>query len=207
MGMKRATATALTMLAVLVAGALAAGTVWFVSAATARSKVEVLIGADAFDCKNPKDVTKFDQSVGVNDESVYPIPALFLSQDLDCTFSVIVNNAGDKAVRLTGLSIIGVGEGSGNGAQMPRLTMNNIERVADEAAAANFTLDQELAPGDSTTISAVVTRGPGCMSVGGGMSTDRTPTVTLSALGLSGSVSHQGPSFALLGTKHSSCDT
>ena len=190
---------------VLALCAVVAGTVWVSSAAAARSKVEVLIGPDAISCEDPADVAVFEQEFGDRDEVIYPVPAVKLNKGLECTFSFIVNNTGDTEVSLRALQIIGMGP-NGAGAHMPRLTHNLIERITSESGDANFMLDEGLRAHDSVEISAVVEGIPGCMGVGGAAIFERTPTVTLSAYGLRGTVSPQGPTFALMGTPDSSCD-
>ncbi|PQZ96245.1 hypothetical protein CQ018_02930 [Arthrobacter sp. MYb227] len=204
---KRGRIVAFTIGAVLVFGVAVIGAVWVSNAAKARSQVEVLIGADAFSCERPEDVTIFEYELGSSEEIKYPVPALKLNDGLACTFSFSISNAGKTKVSLTGLGIAMMGEGNANGAHMPRLTLNLIERTVGGSADANFVLNQDLLPGDAVRISAVVERSPGCMSVGGSMGTVRTPEVTLSAYGLSGTVTPQGPAFAVVGTPDSTCDT
>ncbi|MFJ6417678.1 hypothetical protein [Paeniglutamicibacter sp. NPDC091659] len=184
---------------------VAAGTVWVSNAAAARSKVEALIGPNTFSCEDPADAAVVEQEFGDRDEAVCPMPAVRLNKGLECTFSFIINNAGDTEVSLRALRIIGMGP-NGAGAHMPRLTHNSIERISIESGDANFVLDEGLGAHDSVEISAMVEGIPGCMSVGGAAIFDRTLTVTLSAYGLRGSVSPQGPTFALMGTLDSSCD-
>ncbi|MFF5791761.1 hypothetical protein ACFY5D_06920 [Paeniglutamicibacter sp. NPDC012692] len=185
--------------------AVVAGAVWVSSAAAARSKVEVLIGPDAISCEDPADVAVFEQEFGDRDEITYPVPAVKLNKGLECTFSFIVNNTGDTEVSLRALRITGMGP-NGAGAHMPRLTNNSIERITSESGDANFMLDESLGGRDSVRISAVVEPIPGCLGVGGATIFDRTPTVTLSAYGIRGTVSPQGPAFALVGTADPSCD-
>ncbi len=163
------------------------------------------MAANAISCEDPADVAVYEEAFGSDGEVTYPVPAVKLNKGLECTFSFIVNNTGDTDVSLRALRIIGMGP-NGAGAHMPRLTHNLIERIESESGDANFVLDQELRGHDSVRISAVVERGPGCMSVGGAAIFEQTPTVTLSAYGLRGTVSPQGPTFGLMGTPDSSCD-
>lgn len=162
MGTKKARSVAMIAgsAAAVVLAALAGGTIWASRAQAARSQVEVLVGSNAFSCANPAEVTVVEQTFGVSDDFSYPVPALKLTKHLDCTFTFIINNTGDTDVSLTGLNISMMDSGNSSGAHMPRLTHNLIERVSDGSIDANFDLEQVLAAGQATEISAVVERSP-----------------------------------------------
>lgn len=182
------------------------GVVWSVKAADARSNIEVLINPDAIKCKNPADAVSHPWPLGIRDEPVYRVPALKLNSGFDCTFSVIVRNNGGAEVSLKNLTLSGLGEGNSNGANSPRLTLNNIQQTKDDSVDANFVMDFPLGAGQSMEISAVLEPNQGCVSVGGWMGLERTPKIAVTAYGLSGIIEPMGPTFALLGTKDSSCE-
>ena len=179
---------------------------WTARAADARSNVEVHVGPEAIKCKNPADATNLAWPLGDSDGFVYQVPALNLNSDFDCTLSMIVRNAGNSQVSLKNLVLNGLGEINANGANAPRLTLNNIQRIRNESADATFALDIALGPGQVMEISAVLEPSAGCMGIGGWAGAERNPKITVEAFGLSGIVESTGPTYALLGTKDSTCD-
>lgn len=182
------------------------GLVWTEKSAEARSNVELLINPDAIKCENSADATTLAWPLGDRDEIVYNVPALNLNSGFDCTFSMIIRNTGNTQVSLKKLVLNGLGEANANGANAPRLTLNNIQRIQDDSVDANFAMDFPLGAGQSMELSAVLEPNQGCVSEGGRIGLERTPKITVTALGLSGIIKPMGPTFAMLGTKDSSCD-
>ncbi|MFL4474628.1 hypothetical protein ACIPVK_11580 [Paeniglutamicibacter sp. MACA_103] len=188
---------------------LGGAALWGVSSATARSGVEVLVGATPFECVEPGAVTTNDLQLGSDDGVTLTLPALNVTRNMDCRFTFIVHNTSNVDVKVKSLDIQLAGPGNGTGVRIGTLEFNdNTFRALDnQEADARFEINDSLPAGEAARVTAMVGSMPGCLGAGGSQSMVNSPSLRISALGFGGDVSPRGPVYSLMGTAESSCES
>lgn len=177
---------------------------WPIAASIARSAVAVYPDGRAIICDKGK-VSVFAHDEDTPEESFTQSVAASRGLDCELRFHVINNSSTDVYLIDANFEAMGVG---GGGSAI-------VDLIDGQAAVAGQELgDSVLAfkdpliiePGENFLLVAHLSFDPeGCMSPGGGY-TQNTPTISVSALGIDGTVKPAAASFSVTGTNDSSCD-
>lgn len=191
----------------LVIAAIAVPLAWRSAADDIRSQVFVRMDDRVFECTNPDGVT----FVPLEEDELEPeprTPAVTATPEMDCLMTFFVVNESNSAVWVSSVVLPFMGGANGGGVHAGPAPMNGYtqkyvssrDAVYDLTGPMGMDGPKELPAGETMRWQFPLTWSNGCMSAGGYMLMDDAPVVGVTALGLGGTIVHEGPSYAFVGT-------
>ena len=196
---------------------------WVTASNAARADVVVLTDARAFECVDTDDATSYAVSLDALDavdaldaldEITIEIPAVRLSDGLDCTYSFTLHNTGPTDVEISSIRLPFMGAQSGAGLRATMLDYQGLSPKHTGSVDAVFDLTTPtelnsgpaaLAAGEAHKFTVHLAFADGCVSDGGAVIVDEAPIAGITARGLGGTIVRPGPAYALVGTAESGC--
>ena len=145
------------------------------------------------------------------------LPAIVLTEDLDCTLRFRASNDGALPVDVTRITIPMLGPGTGGSVKVVQLdgdfgsaTPREASNVEPDDIDAVLQLAEPLSldPGESMLFTATLAFSPdGCTGENSTTYMGRAPDATVTALGIAGTRDGTAGGYAFIGTADSSCDS
>jgi hypothetical protein len=182
----RAVAAAV-LVVVLIAGAVLA---WVLTAASARNAVVILADQHSLTCSPSSAATTTTTEVENDNQAPLTVPTIRLSGPASCKMTFVIDNTGTSVVTVNAVHLA------------PMLPLTGLRTGAvGQVGAIDGSF--QLAPDEAVSVDIGLAWQHGCLASHGTDTDSGTPTLSITAEGLSGTISKPGPSYAVLGTTYS----